>query len=134
MIDLGLEFHHLGVACKDLDAETRKAEALGYTVEAPDFVDMNQGVRGRFLIGGGPRLELLCDLEDRRTVAGYIERGIRIYHQGYLVRNFSEALSHFRGRGAKMLRPPLPAIAFNNKEVVFLAIDRSTMIELIDNS
>ena len=57
-----LAFHHVGFACTDLDAEERVFACFGYTPEGQDFQDPVQGIRGRFLASGGPRLELLSEL------------------------------------------------------------------------
>ena len=55
MIDLSqLSFHHIGVACKDLQVETEKLNILGYEREGDDFIDPIQGVKGRFLSGQVP--------------------------------------------------------------------------------
>lgn len=53
------EFHHIGVACKDFDYEQNKFATLGYRQEAPDVHDPIQRVHVRFLVGGGPRMELV---------------------------------------------------------------------------
>jgi methylmalonyl-CoA/ethylmalonyl-CoA epimerase len=128
-----LEFHHLGVACADLDKEEAIWAALGFLREAPDFEDENQGVRGRFLVGPGPRLELLADLEGRRTVAGFVERGVRFYHHGFYVDDIDSAIAAQRAKGAKLLRPPMSAIAFDGRMGAFLAVARGVMIELIES-
>jgi methylmalonyl-CoA/ethylmalonyl-CoA epimerase len=60
-----LEFHHIGVACKDIESETKISMNLGYEIEGEDFIDPVQGVSGRFLVGGGPRLELLAPLTEK---------------------------------------------------------------------
>ncbi len=52
----GLEFHHLGVACERIAAEIEVWAGLGYRPEGEAFVDAAQGVRGLFMVGGGPRI------------------------------------------------------------------------------
>ena len=47
-----MHFHHLGVACADIEMETVTYRALGYAPEGEDFVDPLQGIQGRFLLGG----------------------------------------------------------------------------------
>jgi methylmalonyl-CoA/ethylmalonyl-CoA epimerase len=130
---VNLTFHHLGLACADLDREARKWRALGYADEGAVFEDAAQGIRGLFLTGPGPRLELLADLEGRRTVAGFVERGVSIYHQGFLTPDLDASLESFRSLGAKVLRPPTPAVAFAGRPIAFLAMDRVTIIELIQS-
>ena len=43
---MSLNFHHVGVACQDLDLETRRFAALPYAQEERDFSDSIQGVHG----------------------------------------------------------------------------------------
>src|SRR6476620_6735190 len=61
MIDAenGFEFHHVGVACTDIPAEVTRLAAMGYAPEGVEFEDWRQGVRGLFMGGQSPRLELL---------------------------------------------------------------------------
>ena len=75
---LGGKFHHLGVACLDLDKESKPWVTLGYRPEAPDFEDTIQQVRGRFLIGAGPRLELLVATTPTSPVTAALARGANL--------------------------------------------------------
>ena len=64
----GLEFHHLGVACADIDAEARTWQLLGYTPAGLRHEDPLQGVVLQFFEGGGPRLELIAPLPGSKTL------------------------------------------------------------------
>jgi hypothetical protein len=75
VIDLSqLSFHHIGVACKDLGMETDKLKILGYAREGDDFIDPIQGVKGRFLSGQMPRLELLVPLYPDSVLSPWLVR------------------------------------------------------------
>jgi methylmalonyl-CoA/ethylmalonyl-CoA epimerase len=65
---LACELHSPGVGCLDLDKEAKPWLAHGYTPEGQDFDDPIHFVRGRFLIGAGPRLELLVANADASPV------------------------------------------------------------------
>ena len=54
-----LRFHHVGVACEDIEVESARWLVLGYVRDGEPFEDPRQGVRGVFLAGQSPRLELL---------------------------------------------------------------------------
>lgn len=127
-----LLFHHVGVACRELDVETRRFAALGYTVESADFVDPIQGVSGRFLAGGGPRMELLSPLGTEGVLTPWIKAGVKLYHLGYEAREFEEAISYLRQAGGKMLVPPVPAVYFGNRRISFLMLPNMLMTELIE--
>ncbi|MFO1487496.1 MAG: VOC family protein [Verrucomicrobiota bacterium] len=124
-------FHHIGVACRDLESETRRFAALGYTVEGPDFTDPIQGVSGRFLVGGGPRLELLIPLSTEGVLAPWLKTGAKLYHLAYLVPDFDGEMTRLRGQGAKVVVPPVPAVAFANRRITFLMLPNMMLVELI---
>jgi methylmalonyl-CoA/ethylmalonyl-CoA epimerase len=126
-----MTFHHIGVACRDLDRELRALAALGYSADSEPFVDPLQRIRGLFVSGPGPRLELLAPAGDASPVTIWLERGIRMYHQAYEVDNLSDAIARFVAGRAIVVSPPTPAVAFGNREVAFLMLPNMQLIELI---
>ena len=128
---IGLHFHHIGVACRDLDAETRYHAMLGYAIEGADFTDPVQGISGRFLVGGGPRLELLADISDRTTVAPWLRKGIRMYHLAWEAEDLDQGVAHFTAERARIVVPPVAAVAFGGRRITFLMLPNLQLIELI---
>lgn len=128
------KFHHLGVACQDLDREVRGYESLGYSPEREDFVDPGLGVRGRFMVGtsGHPRVELLTELPGSTVLQPWISRNIRIYHEAYLVEDIATAVAELRGTAARILGDARPAVAFDGRLVVFVALRSLQLVELIE--
>jgi len=55
-----LNFHHVSVACQDLDLETRRFAALSYAQEETDFSDSIQGYTDEFHV-----LAFQCDGDQR---------------------------------------------------------------------
>ena len=127
-----MTFHHLGIASEFLEGDARAYAALGYEPESSEFVDEIQGVRGLFLNGGGPRLELLEPLPGTETLAPILRRGVKCYHHGYEVRSLGESLAELRRGGAQVVRPPARAVAFDYRQVVFLMLPNMWMVELIE--
>ena len=125
-------FHHLGVACRDLEAEARSLQALGYQAEGADFADPVQGVRGRFLTGAGPRLELLVELAGSEVLRPWLVQGSRVYHQAYEVDDLDVEIVAFQAAGARALRTPAPAIAFGGRRICFLLLRNLMLVELIE--
>ena len=128
---MSLHFHHIGVACRDLDAETLRLATLGYAVEGPDFTDPTQGVRGRFLSGGGPRLELLAPLAAEGFLTPWLRVGVKMYHLAYETSDFDSDFAQLRGQGAKVVVRPVPAVAFDAKRIAFLMLPNMMLTELI---
>ncbi|MFG5139583.1 GNAT family N-acetyltransferase [Campylobacter lari] len=131
--ELGLfEFHHIGVACDDIEKEFFSYKFLGYFKESNPFVDVNQGIRGQFIIATNqPRLELLENLPNSNTLNHWIDNGIKMYHFGYIVEDIEKAQKIFKQLGAKLISP-LKYSEYFKKRICFLVLKNSFIIELIE--
>jgi methylmalonyl-CoA/ethylmalonyl-CoA epimerase len=124
-------FHHLGLACRDLDVEQRAWTPLGYRRESPDFEDPRQQIRGRFLVGPGPRLELLVGTPGSTVLDPWLGRGIKIYHQAFEVPDIRGAIASLLAARARVVVEPVPAVAFDGREISFLLLPNGSLIEVI---
>ncbi|WP_323016311.1 VOC family protein [Castellaniella sp.] len=131
--ELGCSFHHIGIACKDLDREQRVWEQLGYVQESPAFEDLIQQVKGRFLVGLGPRLELLAPLAVGSPVDGVLKRRTKMYHQAFTAPEFDSVLAALEGIGARRTADPAPAVAFGGRRIVFLFLPNGNLIEIVES-
>jgi methylmalonyl-CoA/ethylmalonyl-CoA epimerase len=125
-------FHHLGWACKDLATETAVLAALGYSPEGPVFTDEHQGVSGRFLVGTGPRIELLTNLPGSSVLTPWLSRGVKVYHQAYVVEDLEPAISSMQNQRARLMKPPAPAPAFDDRRVCFVVLPPDILVELVE--
>ena len=125
-----MRFHHLGIATDSLRRDLGAYRSLGYRCEGASVVDERQGVRGQFLVGGGPRLELLEPLPGSETLAPFLSRGIKCYHQAYEVESLEKSVAALRAAGAKQLAPPVHSAPLNRR-IVFLILPNRWMVELI---
>lgn len=128
----GPTFHHIGVACPAIDPSIALWERRGYQVEGGQFEDREQGIRGQFMTGCGPRVELVAPLPDSRILDPWLSSGSPIYHFAYLVGDLSQAIDTWRYSGAVTVRRPMPAVAFDGRDVTFLLVKDGWLIELID--
>lgn len=129
---MNLMFHHFGLACRNISVERDVYLQLGYSVEGTEFVDENQGVRGQFLTGGGPRLELLEALPNSSVLESWLLGGSRIYHQAFESDDLERSIEQFFHRKAKMVVEPTPAVAFGGRHICFLVLRNLALIELIE--
>ena len=126
-------FHHVGVAVKDVDAAAAQFQALfGAVLKSGIIDDANQQVRLRFVEIGGLRIELLEPAADPSPLDSLIKRGIAIYHICHEVDDLDAALARLTASGAKVVSPPRPAIAFDNRRVAFVMC-QGLMIELLES-
>lgn len=127
-------FHHLGLACRTLKAELQAWEKLGYALEGEIFEDPIQKIRGAFLTGAGPRLELLEPTAADSPVSGFVARGVKLYHQGFEVADFDRAMTQLASAGAKLTAPPAPATAFGGRRIAFFMAQGLNLIEIIETA
>jgi methylmalonyl-CoA/ethylmalonyl-CoA epimerase len=130
--DRAFRFHHLGLACRDLGRELDGWRALGYRPEGEAFTDPIQKIHGQFIVGPGPRLELLTPTAADSAAAGFIDRGTKLYHQAFEVDGLDDAIARMKGLGARVTTPPAPAVAFGGRRIVFLMTPTLNLIELIE--
>lgn len=127
-------FHHLGVACRNIEGEASAWLELGYRQEGSFFIDETQGIKGIFLLGMGPRLELLEDLPGRQTIAPWLEKGVKIYHAAFEVEEIEKEIDEIVRKRARVVVPPVPAVAFDNRRVCFIMLKNLALIELIESA
>ncbi len=125
-------FHHAGFASPSLARDGQFFQMLGYIQEGPDFSDPGQGIAGRFLIGPGPRLELLENLPGSDTLSPWLGAGGRIYHFAYLVPELESAMTWARENRGKMIVPPRPAVAFDGRHICFFAFREGMVLEFVE--
>jgi methylmalonyl-CoA/ethylmalonyl-CoA epimerase len=93
------------------------------------------GVEVAFLTGSGPRIELVAALPGAgagsEVLAGWLNRGTKLYHTAYEVPNLHELLETRLSGQAKLVLGPQPAVAFQGREVAFLMMRNGLLVELI---
>jgi methylmalonyl-CoA/ethylmalonyl-CoA epimerase len=112
----GLQFHHIGIACRDLDKEMRSFAMVGYKLEGERFFDPLQKIHGCFLVGLGPRIELLAPMDDASPVMPWLQKGVKMYHQAYEVESIENA------------------VAFGGRKIAFLMFPNLLLVELIESA
>ena len=126
-----LVFHHVGIACADVEEETAHYLALGYARETEIFTDETQRIRGLFMTNGGFRIELLEPAGENSPLTGYLARGVQMYHHAYEAPEFSATIRRLEEAGHRIVVPPVFAVAFKRK-ICFLMLTNRSLIELIE--
>jgi methylmalonyl-CoA/ethylmalonyl-CoA epimerase len=131
LLGTGYAFHHLGYATQCVAKEQGFFESIGYRQVGGAFSDEAQGVRGLFLEGAGPRLELLENLPASDTLTPWLGSSARIYHLGYFVADLEATLQRVRQSRGRIVVPPTPAVAFDGRSISFVMFRAGPMLELI---
>ncbi len=126
------EFHHLGYATKSIDRDRALFERLGYQLEGHPFSDPIQGVHGCFMVGPGPRIELLENLPGSITLSPWLEAGVKMYHMAYWVSALQDAVQWAQGQGARVVGAAAPAVAFGERRICFVMFRTGQMIEFLE--
>lgn len=127
----GAEFHHIGLVCRSFELDQERLELLGYRQEAVDVHDPIQRVYVRFLVGGGPRVELVLSDGTPGPLEPWLKTGAKIYHMAYFVDCMDSALQEAVLQGSKVLVTPVPAVAFGGRKISFVMMPNMLLIELI---
>lgn len=127
----GHAFHHIGYACTAIARERLVLESLGYVLERAEFSDPAQGVRGVFMVGAGPRVELLENLPGSDTLTPWLNAGIKMYHFAYEVDEIQASLAWARERRGIVKVAPVPAVAFEGRLIAFVFFRNGLLTEFI---
>ena len=127
----GYDFHHIGYASKSIEKELKIFKLMGFYIEGDFFEDYLQGIRGCFIKGNGPRIELLENLPNSNQLSGLINRGISMYHLAYKVNSIDNSIKELLTKGSKIILNPTPSVAFSGKKIAFVLFKNGLIIELI---
>ena len=134
MID-DLRFHHIGIACYDINETKAFYELIGY-VASPIIDDPIQDIRISFLKKeGSPMLELLAPIDEKSPVNRILDtQGVTPYHICYEVDDIDAMMTLLR-KQHKFVRvsKAAPACAIDDRRVAFLFRKDVGLIELVES-
>jgi methylmalonyl-CoA/ethylmalonyl-CoA epimerase len=128
----GFRFHHIGLACRDIEKETKALSLVGYEIEGEHFMDPLQKIHGCFLVGPGPRMELLAPVDESSPIVSWLNKDAKMYHQAYEVESIGPMLVSLSAHHAVVVSRAKPAVAFGGRKVAFLMFPNRLLIELIE--
>lgn len=127
-------FHHVGIAVRNLHDSIPMFENLfGYEVESGPFDDPIQNVSVCFLTRGpgDSLIELVAPLGPNSPIDLTLKKGGGAYHICYQVPDIRAAVEHLRGQGSFLLSGPVPARAFDMREIAWLMTEAGLLVELV---
>ena len=125
-----MKFHHVGVACKNIDEEIASISAIHQVVEiTPAVFDEEQNAELALLtLADGTRIELISG----KQVETLIKKHITYYHLCFEVDDIDTEIDRLVNAGAFLIAEPKRAVLFNNRKVAFLNVSYG-MIELLNS-
>lgn len=127
----GGQFHHIGCATKSIARERQFLGGLGYVPESAVLDEPALGVVAQFLVGGGPRIELLQPSPGATVLDPWLGVGPRFYHLAYTVPDLEGVICALCIERAKVLVPPILSHYFGSRRLAFLILPNQLLVELI---
>lgn len=125
-----MQFHHTGIACKDIQEEIDKISSLHEIISQTEIIyDPEQDAQVCLLVlKEGISIELISG----KQVETILKKNISYYHLCFEVNNIHEEIERFQEQGAYLISNPKPAILFKNRKVAFLKVSYG-IIELLSS-
>jgi methylmalonyl-CoA/ethylmalonyl-CoA epimerase len=127
-------FHHVGVAVRNIQQAIASYQSLfGYKLISGPFDDPIQNVSVCFLSRGigDTTVELVAPLGPNSPIDRTLKKGGGTYHVCYEVPDMKAALRHLTERGSLLLSGPVPAVAFEMREIAWLMTETDLLVELV---
>ena len=137
MPELGLEFHHLGLAVRTPDAARRFLAALGYRLGEALFDPEQNVVLALCTHPHMPDVEIIHPGDGGKSpvdrLAARHESGI-VYHVCYTSADLAGSLAAMEREGLRVLcvSAPRPAVLFGGRNVSFYMVDGMGLIEILE--
>ena len=124
---------HIGYAVKNIDKAIQTMEHLGYTF-TPKVDDKDRNVSIAFGELDGYRIELVAPMSKGSPIDIQLSKvGPTPYHICYKSNAIEEDIEMLKAGRFRVTIPLSPAIAFNNRRVVFLYSLSVGLIEIVED-
>jgi methylmalonyl-CoA/ethylmalonyl-CoA epimerase len=128
--------HHLGIAVKSLTtAIDSYKEMFGYDLLSGPFHDPIQEVSVCFI---GPldatssiAIELVEPASRNSPINKFLSKEVGAYHICYETDNILDTLTHLRSKHCIIIQEPVPAVAFNMRQIAWLYTPTRQLVELL---
>jgi methylmalonyl-CoA/ethylmalonyl-CoA epimerase len=131
-----VKLHHIGFVLASIEeAAASIATSLGATWNGNIILDPLQNVRVAFLQGvdnHDPLVELVEPHGSQSLVSQFLRKGGGLHHLCYEVESLESHLEFCRLVRTVVLRPPVPATAFNGRRIAWAVTARKILLEFLE--
>lgn len=129
---MSLKFHHVAIATNSSQTTAEIYNKIGFT-QLDSFIDTIQDVKITFVNNDDLKIELVEPNSNKSPVNNILKKiGVTPYHLCFTSDNIENDIELLKGLGFICITPKQPAIAFENKNIIFLYHNNFGLIELID--
>jgi methylmalonyl-CoA/ethylmalonyl-CoA epimerase len=136
-LDIRLKVDHIGYAVASIDTALDAYKKMGYYQVSPIYNDKDRNLKIVFVDNhNGVKIELIAPDGDESAVSNILLKMKNVsspYHICYEVENIEETMVMLKKMGFILTKKPAPAIAFDNRRVVFMVNRDVGLIELVEN-
>ncbi len=132
-----MKFHHIGIACYDIEKTSSFYISQGYT-KTETVYDSVQNVNICFLNPPCTEkkgcIELVSPKDDTSPVCKFLQKnGVSPYHICYEVKDLEETITELKKQKFIIVKKQTPAIAFGGKMICFVFSKDTGLIEFVEN-
>lgn len=131
-----LRLHHIGFVVFSIQESAESfAVSLGATWDGNIVFDPLQRVRVTFFQGRNPTdplIELVEPDGPESPVSRFVERGGGLHHLCYEVKDLDSHLRFCQAVGTKIIRPPVPAVAFRGRRIAWGMTKKRLLMEFLE--
>lgn len=128
--------HHIGFVVREIKTEIAGfVKSVEGSWDSQIFHDPLQKVRVTFLRGASPTdalIELIEPAADDSPVTKFLQKGGGLHHLCYEVADLDAHLAKVRSLGAVVVKPALPAVAFDNRRIGWVFTKQKLLIEFLE--
>ena len=124
-----MKFHHVGIACRDMEEEIKSISEIHEVLEVSEIVYDAEQKASLCMIRTADGINL--ELVSGEQVENLIQKRIGYYHLCYETDDLTGEIARLQELGAYLVSDEKPAILFNNKKIAFLHASYG-LIELVE--
>jgi len=128
--------HHVGFVVNSIEEVAgRFAKSIGAIWDQKTTHDPLQRVRVSFIVGGNTSLtsvELVEPAGPNSPVEHFLRRGGGLHHLCYEVDRLEHQLIFSRSIGGVIVKPPLPAAAFEGRRIAWVVTKDKLLLEFLE--
>lgn len=134
--NLTIRLHHVGYVVRSIEEiADRFAQSVAASWDRKIVQDPLQDAKVSFFAGviqEFPLIELVEPASEDSPVANFLKRGGGLHHLCYEVESLERQLEFSRAIGGKIVRPPLPAVAFSGRRIAWVYTKDRLLLEFLD--
>jgi methylmalonyl-CoA/ethylmalonyl-CoA epimerase len=131
------KLHHIGFVVSSIQESAESfTQSLGASWDGKIVFDPLQKVHVSFFQGRSttdPLIELVQPGEPESPVSRFLERGGGLHHLCYEVEEMDSHLRFCQSVGTRIIRPPVPAVAFGGRRIAWGMTKKRLLMEFLES-